>query len=312
MRMTKRITILSVVVMIVCTFLSGCRTDGEYSRIRKLRNVADKAVRVGALEEASTENTEDNRNMAAESTSLQPEATVPEEPKTTVPEEQEADWFWLEAGDDDSRFRPDGQAPFYEFCEPETGEPVLTLYYDRETKSGSGVSYGYDVDRSSRVGFSFCKSKQAKEAYRVPELFTYNGVPIEEDDYALTDIQNSAEYDENGNITTYSYAGKLYNDSDWAFGKNEGEDSLIKCEIRYSYRENGTLYKKQGRADGRDYNIIGDYVTCYFDELGREVCSFEYITHGELQKYYIYEGDAIQPTYCFVFDSGWDAYMLEY
>lgn len=216
----------------------------------------------------------------------------------------EPQWLWMEENDDESLFRTE-ETPILEYYEPETGELYLVLYYDEETKRGSGVSYGYGAE-NHKIGFSF--QKYVEKKYQEPELFTYNGEPNDDVD-VLENIQEFTEYDATGNIISYSYTG---NRKDSSQEENAEENPQIKCEIKYYYREDGTLWKKEGVWDGRDYNISSDLKTSYFDELERETFSFEYITHGYLHKYYIYEGNDVEPKYCLVFDSGWDVYMIQY
>lgn len=40
----------------------------------------------------------------------------------------------------------------------------------------------------------------------------------------------------------------------------------------------------------------------YYDELGRPVCRYEYITHGSYESYFIYDGDKAQPKYGLILD----------
>lgn len=210
-------------------------------------------------------------------------------------------WSWMEENEDDSRFQVEGQEPFYEYYYDEDGELFLTLYYDEETKQGKGISYGYGSE-NNKIGFTF--DKYEEQIWTKTELLTYDGVPLEKSWLMLKDIETFQEYDENGRLSHYKYAG--YADSSNTL---DDEKMEVVCEIAYIYRDNGTLWKKYGNLSGVYYY---DYKNSYFDELGRETFSDEYITHGSLQKYYIYDGEAEKPKYCFVFDSGWDAYMIKY
>lgn len=320
----KLIVMLTIVLLSTLFFLTGCGVEKKYCRTDKLGDVMltnskysfeiesltqgipfhinefAKLVAEGVFKETnSEEKTEEHLVEQAEN----------EQSEDIVPEVAGVEWFELEEGDDDSMFRIDGQKPFYEYADLETGNLLLTLYYDEQTKEGKGIYYcsGFDQERTDCVGFIVRNFEDAKEPYRKPEMFTYNGAPIEE--HALKDIQEYAEYDENGNVTLFYYEGK----SGEEYYKEEAEsNALIKCEIQYSYREDGTLWKKKGSCDSMEYGYISGYKTCYFDKIGREVYSYEYITHGALGEFYIYENDSTQPTYCFVFDPGWNAYMMKY
>lgn len=303
--------ILNIVLLGISMLLAGCVVTGEGRESVKLDDVLLTSKHHGTeLSEIISIDVQkrEEQEAAAHDTLDKAAEEVSEQTEEMALEEPETEWLWLEEGDDDSMFRIEGQAPFYECIDSETGELWLTLYYDTEEKVGSGISYGYGPEGKERVGFRFCKHKEAKESYQKPEMFTYNGVPIEED-YILTDIEDYAEYDEKGNVIFYSYTGKNGLDY-WKEYADSG--ALIRCEINYFYREDGTLYKKEGSWNGSEYGIIGNSMTDYFDVLGRESWSCQGITHGRLDKYYIYEGDSVQPSYCFVFDPGWDAYILEY
>lgn len=174
-------------------------------------------------------------------------------------------------------------------------------------KEGRGIFYysGTEPEKTDRAGFIFRKYKKAEEPYHGPEMLTYESEITDEGTEQLINRQEAYEYDGNGNLISYHYtgyiAGKEY--------ENElDEDSLVKGDIQYTYREDGTLFNKHGMEYGAYFDNQG---SC-FDRAGREIWAYRYRPHGAMQSYFIYEGEETEPVYCFAFDPGWDAYMLEY
>lgn len=223
---------------------------------------------------------------------------------------EKPDWVWLEEDDDETDFTMEGK-PFLEFYYPEDGDLFLKLYYDEETGTGSGISYGYGAE-NHKIGFHFYVTKEwdfaLEDKYDFSKWIYYDdgitAVESPEDFEGITNYHEQIEYYENGKPLHYEATG------DYARYEWETDYSIIK--IDYDYREGGFLFKKECVFDPWLFGTYASTRTIYYDEAERAVYMGEYITHGDIQRYYIYEGDNDVPTYCFVFDSGWDAFMVKY
>lgn len=225
-------------------------------------------------------------------------------------EMEKLDWVWLEEDDDETGFIMEGKL-LLEFYYPGEGRLFLKLYYDEETGTGSGVSYGYGAD-NNKVGFYFDDTEEGDFAFEAPYDFSrwvYSGsdvrnIKIPEDLDAITNYHEQIEYYEDGKPLYFRAAGD--------YARYEWETDFPIIEIDYSYREDGSLAEKWCRFDPYLFGTYESSRYIYYDEAGRVVYTEEYVTHGSLQRYYIYEGDNDVPAYCFVFDSGWDAFMVKY
>lgn len=216
-------------------------------------------------------------------------------------------WVSMEENDDETDFIMEGKL-LLEFYYPMDGRLFLKLYYDEETGTGSGVSYGYGAE-NDKVGFYFDDTEEGDFVFEAPYDFSrwyYDGnsvrnKKIPED---ITNFHEQVEYYENGKPLHYEATGD-YERYEW-----ETDFSII--EIDYTYRNDGSLSEKWCRFDPYLFGTYQSFRYIYYDEAERVIYTEEYVTNGCLQRYYIYESDNDVPTYCFVFDCGWDAFMVKY
>lgn len=229
---------------------------------------------------------------------------------TLSEEMKKPDWVWLEENDDETGFTMEG-LPFLEFYYPEDGELFLKLYYDEETGTGSGISYGYGAE-NNKIGFYFYNTKEwdfaLEEKYDFSRWIYFDDgitdVQSRKDFDGITNYHEQIEYHENGKPLHYEAIGD--------YERYEWETDYVMIEIDYDYRDDGSIFSKRCLFDPWLFGTGESMRTIYYDKSGRVVYMEEYITHGDIQRYYIYDGDEDIPAYCFVFDSGWDAFMVKY
>ena len=80
----------------------------------------------------------------------------------------------------------------------------------------------------------------------------------------------------------------------------------------YEYGENGNL---KYRFYFHNARIFGTWYTTwksYFDNQGRIAYECIYITHGSMEKFYIYSDDDEKPEYLLMLDRGWGLEFIEY
>ncbi len=212
----------------------------------------------------------------------------------------------MEPWEDDSKFRIEGQAPFYEFYDRDTaGELKLTLYYDEEQRSGRGICSNLFDKYDFKIGFVIADYRE--EEWRKPILSTWDGAPGERyTDFPMKNRREEFKKDVSGRLIRYSCTG----DTDER--DSEGNIRQVFVTIDYAYDTDGRLLWKKGCFDARAMAPYGNK-TSYFDGFGREIFSSEYITHGSVLKFYIYRSCFFKPAYCFVYDPhGAVADMIRY
>lgn len=181
------------------------------------------------------------------------------------------------------------EEPFYLYTNEE-GEPQLTLWYDAERKTCVGLCGEY--------GFAEKAVSQAKRRDEYEENMGYgfyrweaDPVPVAPD--GMEDYQEEREYDEVGRLIKLNSTGVCDGLSDqrqWVYS------------IDYTYDENGVL---RHRTFGRNSMIFGSTNPGqdeYYDEQGRLIYEWGYITHGHTETYYIYEGDNRTPSHYLYLD----------
>lgn len=183
------------------------------------------------------------------------------------------------------------------------GNLEMELYLDEGAGRGCGFyySHGFNYQLDKIV---WCKG------------FIFDGIRTgewEDDTYSTltwegADVQNYAdnpyiinEYTNEGELSYYEVRGvteltRMKREA----GIDSVNDSLL--SIDWVYRDDGTLYRRYYSHDSMTFATTGMSQDTYYDELGRPVYHYEYITHGNLDEYYIYEGENITPKYSLSLD----------
>ena len=81
---------------------------------------------------------------------------------------------------------------------------------------------------------------------------------------------------------------------------SEALDTVM--ELNYVYRDDGTLFYREYWHDSMEFGTTLSYLYSFYDDKGRVVYERGYITHGELEYYYIYEDEGKKPVYCLEID----------
>lgn len=207
----------------------------------------------------------------------------------------------------------DGNDPLLEYVR-EDGEQQLELYYNKGKGIGCGIWYGFASQTEPR-GFLFNGSGNYRyylDFMRWAGLETdpYDVLSVEGDNGKewVEDYQESAAYREDGRLAHYSSQGVFNN-------LMEEKETQALLEIDWSYREDGTLWKRDYWHNDRMFGTWYCSRQSYYDERERLVYEHCYITHGSLDFYYIYEGDEAEPVYCLLIDHNPNmpcAELLEY
>ncbi len=192
-----------------------------------------------------------------------------------------------------------GCEPFYSYSHPEY-EFSLVLYLDEESGRGCGIRKWQDGngdDILSAFRFSDCGE-----------------IPWEEPDpYALesawgddlsdaSEYETEYEYDSAGRITQIRVMG--------ISGWYDEEESVIEeaLSLNFTYDENGTLRKREYVHNTHFFATTFQSMKTWYDENGRPIYTYSYITHGSLEDFYIYKEDQETPAYVLRLDNQYYAW----
>lgn len=187
--------------------------------------------------------------------------------------------------------------PFYQYFD-RLQNLELELYLDESAGRGCGFyySYGFNYELEKVVlcnGFIFGLMGTQEWNDDTYSLLAWDGRDAGECDnvtqvlYDHTDDGKPVSYEVRG-ITELTEAKR-------AEGIESPDDTLLSME--WVYRSDGSLYHKSYVHDPLTFSTFCQSQHIYYDELGRPVYRYEYITHGSYDNYYIYDGEETQPKY---------------
>lgn len=194
---------------------------------------------------------------------------------------------------------PANARPFYQYWD-EDRALRLEIYYDFALKNGVGIFYNQLQEPDIMCGFLVGELEPG----------------IWEDDKFSVDIRGGAS------LGLENYKETItYNDLEKPeYFCSEGIVTSTKepylgniVEINFTYREDGTLQKKDCHYNSWVFGTTRQSEYLLFDGQERLVYTDAYITHGYLEDYYIYEGGKNKPSYCLTLDHmGTDAYAARF
>lgn len=178
----------------------------------------------------------------------------------------------------------------------------LELYKDEATEAFCGIVYEYRFDDNQEKWadmYGFTRNSVRKCKWTKEDVF-FTGLVSGED--ATTYVGNPEEikeYTPDGNLDYYCCQGMTEREVD-------GEMAYVLSpvlKINYIYRDDGTLFYKSYWHD-QHFDTTLSSLESYYDENGRILYESGYITHGELEYFYIYEDQGKKPAYCLILDWG--------
>ena len=188
--------------------------------------------------------------------------------------------------------------PYYEYYD-RFHNLIMELYFDPQAGRGCGICYYYSYNdnldkRASREGFVF---DEVKSGIWEPQD-TFSTLPVSGKDASAyaSGYREIYEYTDDGCLSSFEARGMMMCEHE------PMEVSLLSVE--YIYRNDGTLCHKQYHHWPMAFGTTGQAQSGDYDEQGRLVFWYGYITHGAMEKYYIYEEGGLEPAYCLEFDHG--------
>ena len=188
--------------------------------------------------------------------------------------------------------------PFYEYYD-RFGDLELELYFDEDAGKGCGFYYWHRfnfeleeiIDCHGFIFGGLNKSEWEDDTY---SLLTYDGEDVRE--YA--GVNTLYKYNADEKLTAFEASG--YMEIEYEGESGYTEQSLLSMD--WTYRDDGTLYRKNYHHESRRFSTASQSQHIYYDELGRQIYRYAYITHGSLAYYYIYDGEGTKPKYCLLTD----------
>lgn len=188
--------------------------------------------------------------------------------------------------------------PFYQYYD-RMHNLELELYLDEKAGRGCGFCYSYEYNNALEkivqcYGFSFegINSTVWKDD-------TYSVLAGEGEDAGELEgvTQVNYGYTDDGKLSSYEVKGITgLLDAAREEGIETPEDDIV-VSMTWVYRGDETLYCKYYHHDPMTFGTWGQNRHIYYDEMGRPVYRYEYITHGSYESYYIYSGKAKRPKY---------------
>ncbi len=188
--------------------------------------------------------------------------------------------------------------PFYEYYDSE-GNLLMKLYYDEETELGCGLRYCGEADETFTEGGVYGFSFQGVEnsewtGYPVQNYMAITSIYGDSGASQVNYFVETKEYDGAGRLSHYDSQGVI---------PGTGLSNYVTVlSMNFYYHSNGNLKMREYAHSSQLFATSGMTLNSYFDEQGRLVYEDEYITHGSLDHYYIYEGDNSTPKYRLTLD----------
>ncbi|MDE7265922.1 MAG: hypothetical protein K2N89_00440 [Lachnospiraceae bacterium] len=187
--------------------------------------------------------------------------------------------------------------PMYEYYD-RFDNLQLELYYDEASDRFCGIVYEYNINGEKKkwaemYGFTINTVWEQKWPGEIP-LSKQNIYG-----YDMGNYEELIEYTPSGLPEHICYQGVTERERELG----ELSEALdIVMELNYVYRDDGTLFYREYWHDSMEFETTLSYLYSSYDDKGRVVYERGYITHGELEYYYIYKDEGKKPAYCLEID----------
>lgn len=186
------------------------------------------------------------------------------------------------------------EAPFFTYYNADN-RPEIVVYLDEPEAGGTGIYYFYDVTGAVfEQGFGIPACEKEKWTDSRFDVTKYGDTG----ERGVHDYIENYEYNEQGQITHFQSEGLIT-----GYGTDGGEPFRgTVIEITYSYRDDGTLERKEGFYSDIIFDSCDCTMTSEYDAEERLVHTSGYITHGSTERHYIYSQDNPCPDYGLMLD----------
>ena len=181
----------------------------------------------------------------------------------------------------------------------------LELYMDESAEQLCGLAYCYyfNSEREKCVDrYGFTIDDVGERDWEEDTAFSLKSVYGTDGADAVEDFEETVEYTEAGNPDFYKSQGLMEHRRDEDGALELASVSVL--ELDYVYRDDGTLYCRDYTHNPSIFGTTLCSLESYYDERGRVVYESGYITHGQLEYFYIYEDEGEKPEYLLTVDYG--------
>ena len=181
----------------------------------------------------------------------------------------------------------------------------LELYMDESAEQLCGFAYCYYFNSErkkcvDRYGFTIDdvgeRDWEGDTAFSLKSVYGTDGAD------AVEDFEETVEYTEAGNPDFYKSQGLMEHRRDEDGALELAPVSVL--ELDYVYRDDGTLYCRDYTHNPSIFGTTLCSLESYYDEKRRVVYESGYITHGQLEYFYIYGDEGEKPEYLLTVDYG--------
>lgn len=192
------------------------------------------------------------------------------------------------------------KSPIYQYFNVQN-DLELELYMDDATGWNCGLVhwYGYTKDREKidyPHGFAFSSIRDA--GWEEADPFDLKSVQGTTGENQVIAYEENLEYTKDNKPDYFESKGVIT----WLKDGHDGEDKDSILRINLTYRDDGTLFYRSYSHNPYMFGTGCMSMYSYYDEAERMVYEYEYITHGALEFYYIYEDAGRDPKYCLQLD----------
>lgn len=192
------------------------------------------------------------------------------------------------------------KSPIYQYFNVQN-DLELELYLDETTGWSCGLVHCYSytkdwekIDYPHGFAFSSIRDADWKEA----DPFNLKSVKGTTGENQVIAYEENLEYTKDNKPDHFDSKGVIT----WLKDGHDGEDKDSILCINLTYRDDGTLFYRSYKHNPYMFGTGCMSMYSYYDEAERLVYTYEYITHGAFEYYYIYEGAGRKPKYCLKLD----------
>ena len=200
---------------------------------------------------------------------------------------------------------------YYVYCTPLDGTLRLQLWFDPETGSGCGFRYVWEGgDGPLAVPYIYAFGFHGTTAPTEGDGPYACGLLGNADAYSvLTPWGTDGSEAVSGFRSQYSYRADGKPEEFRAAGTDESGNQADVLNVTFSYWDDGSFLSKSYFHNQMLFGTTYSSTQMYYTSHERLAYARAYITHGNLQFFYLYDGENTSPAYCLLLDDNGGLYF---
>lgn len=193
--------------------------------------------------------------------------------------------------------------PMYQYYD-ENHNLQLELYRSEDTEQFCGIVYRYYIDSECKKWaelYGFTINSVQKQTWMGNDAFSMKTIYEEKLSGSEDDYKVKMEYTSDGLLAYFQFQKMMEREQESGDLPTQQELCTI-VKIDFLYRNDGTLFFRDYWHDPYVFGTTLCGMESFYDESGRVIYENGYITHGDLEYYYIYEDEGEIPAYCLMID----------